>query len=291
MTNKIPSLLRSVLYVPASNPRALEKSAHLGADGLIFDLEDSVAPNAKPLARQQALATLRLPMRPFRTVRLNGLQSAYWQEDLKTILPGHPDAIILPKMEQPVELDSFILFLQNLEQAHSLNFRCAIWPMIETPIGVQNSYELARRARVGALVMGTSDLGNALRLRLGKKDRQPLYFALQQTILAARAAEVAVFDGVFVDLTDPEGFKEECEEGARLGFDGKTVIHPSQVQPANQAFLPTAHEIAKAQHLRSQWLEAESRGEEICLVDGQLVERLHVEQAERMIHLWQQSIK
>lgn len=287
MSHAAPRLLRSVLYVPASNPRALAKAATLGADALILDLEDSVAPEAKAEARRQARETLeKLPRGgvPLRTVRINGLESPHWQKDVAMVLAGRPDALVVPKVDEPVDLDPLLDLLAQLEEEEGLA-HLPLWPMIESPRAVLHAHGIATAHRVECLLLGSNDLAKGLRLRQGA-DREGLGHALQQVVLAARAAECGVLDGVYGDLKDPEGFAEECRWAARLGFDGKSLIHPAQVGPANAAFLPGDDEVARARAVLAAWGAARERGEEICVVEGRLVERLHAQEAQRLLDLW-----
>ncbi|MBF0368593.1 MAG: CoA ester lyase [Magnetococcales bacterium] len=280
------NLLRSLLYVPGSNPRALGKLPALGADGAILDLEDSVAPDAKAQARSHILTSLQKipPEQMVRTVRINAIDTPLWQKDVEGVLPGKPDAIVLSKVDGIEAIEQLTAHLATLETQVGHPHPTPIWAMIESPRGVQNAPAIADHPRTACLVMGTSDLTSALRLKPGI-NRAPLHFALQQTILAARAADIPVVDGVFVDLKNPEGFAAQCREGATLGFDGKSVIHPSQVEPANLAFQPTPEEIDKARRVLESWQAAQARGEEICLMDGELLERLHARQAARILGL------
>lgn len=284
----LPLLLRSVLYVPGSNAKVLAKAPGLGADALILDLEDSVAPEAKVLARELVASHLRAPGHgaPFTTVRLNALTSGLWQEDLAVVLPARPDALVIPKVERAEELAPLLDALERMDAPG-----VPIMPMIESPRGVLNALAIASQPRVAALVMGTSDLAKAIKPRFSGPRREPLHTALHLVILAARAAEVAVIDGVFLDIKDPDGFAEQCREGAEMGFDGKTVIHPNQVALANQAFLPSEHEVAQARRILEAWQAARQQGEEICVVDGRLVERLHASEAERLLAIAQQAIQ
>ncbi|MBF0627037.1 MAG: CoA ester lyase [Magnetococcales bacterium] len=285
------ALLRSVLYVPGSNPKTLAKAPTLDADGLILDLEDSVAPEAKLQARHNILEFLQATgadHRQTRVVRINGTQTELWRDDLITTLPGKPAAILLSKVESPASLAGPAALLDQLEPIHDAS--CGLWAMIETPLGVLNALAIAQHPRVTCLVMGTSDLTRALAIP-GDPQRIGLRHALQQTLLAARAAGVRILDGVFVQLRDPQGFLDECHDGARLGFDGKTLIHPSQIAPANQTFLPSPEEAALARRILETWNAARSRGEEICVVDGQLVERLHADQAAQRLARWEQAQK
>ncbi|MBF0446575.1 MAG: CoA ester lyase [Magnetococcales bacterium] len=272
-------LLRSALYVPASQEKVMEKAPTLGADVLIFDLEDSVPPHGKAEARLQAQKKLgQCPEEAFWTVRINSLETNLWQEDITTIFPGHPGSVVVPKIDRVESLAPLDDWLGELEKAEGKGVVTPIWAMIESPLGVLNAFAIASHPRVSCLVLGTSDLTSALGVPV-LVERDHFSLALQQTVLAARAAGVPVIDGVFVDLKDAAGFERQCREGARLGFDGKTVIHPSQISPANQLFLPSDIEVSKAEKILSSWRLAHSRGEEICVVDGQLVERLHARRA------------
>ncbi|MEO5331548.1 MAG: CoA ester lyase [Magnetococcus sp. YQC-5] len=284
-------LLRSVLYVPGSNPKALAKAPKLGADALILDLEDSVAPETKIQARQHVLETLQQTVSGdpcWRVVRINGIQTDLWQEDLNAILPGRPDAVAISKTESPDDLRGPAEQLDQLEQ--ELGVACSLWAMIESPLGVINSLAIASHPRVSCLVMGTSDLTRAMNLPL-HPDRIGLRFALQQTILAAKAAGVGILDGVFLDLQDADGFIAECQAGVLLGFDGKTIIHPRQIDPPNQIFLPSLPDVEQARRILDAWQAARDQGEEICVVQGRLVERLHAHQAAQLLARWEMAKK
>ncbi|MBF0446105.1 MAG: CoA ester lyase [Magnetococcales bacterium] len=280
MQNSLSRLLRSLLYVPASKQKVLKKAPHLGADGLILDLEDSVPSqqkaDARALARQTLLEVNSKDI--LRTVRINSLSTDLWMDDVEAVFSGLPDALVVPKVDSVVSLQKLFDLLAKLEADHSGKFICPVWAMIESPLGVINAYTIANHPAVSCLVMGTSDLGAALGVAPGV-ERGSMSVALQQTVLAAKAAGVGVIDGVFVDLKNPQGFARQCREGAGLGFNGKTVIHPSQVLPANQLFLPTNFEVEHARKVLASWQQAHSQGEEICLVDGVLVERLHARRA------------
>ncbi|WP_041641316.1 HpcH/HpaI aldolase/citrate lyase family protein [Magnetococcus marinus] len=291
MKHAAPALLRSTLYVPGSNPRALAKSTQLGADAVIFDLEDSVAPEMKGEARRfirEALGEERNST-PLRVVRINAMATSMWQADLEAVLGGQPDAIAVPKVNHRDELQVLVDFLMGWEQRNGASRSMSVWPMIESPLGVLNALSIAQSPRVNCLIMGTSDLAKALHVRTGPEGRDGMSYALQHCVLAARAAGVAILDGVYVDIQGEEGFLAQCQDGVRLGFDGKTLIHPSQVQPANRAFLPNQEELQRARRVLEGWRKASARGDEICVVDGYLVERLHAEDAKRLIALWDQA--
>ncbi|MBF0159549.1 MAG: CoA ester lyase [Magnetococcales bacterium] len=271
-------MLRSVLYAPGHKDRVLAKALTTGADAVIFDLEDAVAPATKPAARQQVLAALQASSgsRVTRTVRINAPHSVWWREDLATVLPGQPDAIVIPKVERADDLDAI---------AHNCG-DLPLWAMIESPLGVLHAAAIAAHPRVTVLIAGTSDLSEQLHVEL-QQDRLPLLLVLQQLVLAARAAGVLVLDGVFLNIHDDDGFRRQCIEAVRFGFDGKTVIHPSQVEAANTLFTPSAEQVAHAQRIMTAWSEADGRGEAICLLDGRLVEQLHMRDAARILALWQ----
>nr|CRH06635.1 putative Citrate lyase beta subunit [Candidatus Magnetococcus massalia] len=292
MKNASPVLMRSALYVPGSNPRALAKARELDADVHIYDLEDSVAPEMKAESRRHVTDALRSarPGSTLRTVRINAMATSLWQADLESVLVGQPDALVVPKVNSGQELTALVNFLQDWEKRTQSSVVPGIWPMIESPMGVLNAYEIATANRVTGLVMGTSDLAKALRVPNTPR-REGLLLALQQCVLAARAAGVIILDGVYIDIRGEEAFISQCQDGVRMGFDGKTVIHPSQVAGANRAFLPTQLEVDQARARLDGWRKASARGEEICMVDGHLVERLHAEDAERVLALWDEAQK
>jgi citrate lyase beta subunit len=272
-------LLRSILYVPASQEKVLKKAPTLGADALILDLEDSVPPQAKAQARilaQKSLLDIKV-QQVLRTVRINALSTDLWIADSKTIFSGRPDGIVVPKVDRVEALLPLDAQLTDLEQDGG-GYTCSIWAMIESPLGVVNAHAIACHPRVDCLVMGTSDLVAAMGVDV-EVDRRNLAVVLQQAVLAAKAAGIPIIDGVFGDLKNSAGFEAQCREGAGLGFDGKTIIHPSQVEPANRLFLPSDSAVTNARRILFAWQEARGRGEEICLVDGVLVERLHARRA------------
>ncbi|MBF0187440.1 MAG: CoA ester lyase [Magnetococcales bacterium] len=283
------TLLRTALYVPGSNQRALDKALSLGADALILDLEDSVAPEAKESARASVLSFLKSTQRernrpPQVSVRINPLTSPLWRVDVETLLEGEPDALVIPKVDSAAMMEPLLERMpENAPQ---------LWPMIESPQAVLDASTIAGLPHVTTLVMGTSDLFKSMRpfdhsLNQERTDRRMFHVALQHAVLAARARAVRILDGVWVDLADPEGFMSECREGLSLGFDGKTVIHPKQVMPANRVFLPDAGTVRQAQKVLAAWKRSRQSGEEICTLDGVLVERLHAEDAARVIRIHQ----
>jgi citrate lyase subunit beta/citryl-CoA lyase len=274
---------RSLLYVPGSSPRALEKARALPADGLIFDLEDAVAPAAKEGARTIVAAALAAGGYGRRecVLRVNPLDSPWGHGDLAAAATMPIDAVLLPKVENPDRVCLTVSLLEALGAPDSL----AIWCMLETPLGILAAPAIAAASpRVAALVVGTSDLTKDLHA-LATRERVPLMTALGLVLLAGRGHGLAVLDGVHLDLGDEEGFAFSCRQGRELGFDGKTLIHPKQIGPANAAFAPSRDEIARARQIIAAHAEATARGLGVTLVDGRLVERLHVEEARRLVAL------
>ncbi|MFC7334264.1 HpcH/HpaI aldolase/citrate lyase family protein [Rhodocista pekingensis] len=274
---------RSVLYMPGANARALEKARTLPADGLILDLEDAVTPEAKPQARAQVVAAVRAGGYGRRevVVRVNGLDTPWGHADLTAAATCGADAVLLPKVETAEALRQAERVLAAAGAPESL----ALWVMVETPRGVLNVAEVAAGSpRLACLVMGTSDLAKDLRCA-HTPDRLPFLTSFGLVLLAGRANGLAVLDGVHLDLDDAEGLAAACRQGRELGFDGKTLIHPNQIEAANRAFAPTPDEVARARRLIAAHAEATAAGKGITVVDGKLVEALHVEQARRLVAL------
>ncbi|HZT89576.1 MAG TPA: CoA ester lyase [Stellaceae bacterium] len=274
---------RSVLYMPGANARALEKARELPADGLIFDLEDAVAPAAKEGARATVAAALAAAGYGDRerVLRLNGLDTQWGKADLAFAARLPLDAVLLPKVEAGEEVGRAVAALE----AAGVPAELAVWCMVETPRGVLAAAEIAAaHPRVAVLVMGTSDLGKELRGR-DRGDRLPLLPALGLALLAARAHGRDILDGVHLDLADAAGFAAACAQGRDLGFDGKTLIHPSQIAAANAAFGPSEAEVERSRRIVAAHAEAEAAGKGIVVVDGRLVENLHVAQARRTLAL------
>jgi citrate lyase subunit beta/citryl-CoA lyase len=267
--------------VPGSNARALEKARSLPADGLIFDLEDAVAPAAKEAARAavaEALARTNYGRREL-VLRSNALDTPWGEADLAAAAKMPIDALLLPKVEGAEQVRRAASLLDALGAPSGL----AVWCMVETPRGVLEARAIAAASpRVAALVAGTSDLTKSLQA-LHTRDRAPLLPSLGLLVLAARAHGLAALDGVHLDLSDEEGFALACRQGREFGFDGKTLIHPKQIEPANAAFAPSAEEIAWSQRVIAAHAEAEKRGAGVVLVDGRLVENLHVADARRVV--------
>jgi citrate lyase subunit beta/citryl-CoA lyase len=274
---------RSVLFTPGSNPRAMEKARSLSADALIFDLEDAVAPDAKESARAQVIAAVRAGGYGRREliVRVNGLGTPWGRGDLAEVAAVGASAVLLPKVEAPQAVDDALAILTTYGAPRTLG----LWCMLETPRGILNAAAIASASlRVGALVMGTSDLTKDLRAR-HTRDRLPLVTSLELCVLAARAAGVDALDGVHLDLADDTGFEAACRQAADLGFNGKTLIHPKQIAKANEIFAPSREDITWAQRVIAAHAEAAAHGQGVVLVDGQLIENLHVEDARRVVAL------
>jgi citrate lyase subunit beta / citryl-CoA lyase len=274
---------RSVLYMPGSNTRALEKARGLAADGLILDLEDAVAPESKAMARANVAAALRAGGYGRRelVVRVNGLASPWGYDDIAAAALMKADAVLLPKVESADTVRQAATLLAAAGAPNSL----ALWCMMETPMGMLHAEEIAAASpRVAGFVMGTSDLAKDLHAR-HTRDRLPMLTALGLCLLAARAYRLAILDGVHLDLADDEGFAQICRQGRELGFDGKTLIHPKTIAAANEAFAPTAEEVALARRIIAAHAEAEAAGKGVVLVDGKLIETLHVEDAHRTVAL------
>ena len=274
---------RSALYMPGSNTRALEKARTLPADMLILDLEDAVAPDAKEAARRQiadALAAGGYGAREL-VVRVNGLDTPWGRDDIAAIARCSADAMLLPKVEGAATVRAAADLLAQHGAPESLR----LWCMIETPRGVLGAAEIAAaHPRLAGFVMGTSDLAKDLHAR-HVPGRLPLIVSLELCVLAARAHGLAILDGVHLDLDDAEGFAAACRQGAELGFDGKTLIHPKTIAVANAAFAPRGEEIAFAARVIAAHGEAARKGQGVVVVDGKLIESLHVAEAKRLVAL------
>jgi citrate lyase subunit beta / citryl-CoA lyase len=274
---------RSVLYMPGSNPRALEKGRQLPADALILDLEDAVAPDAKPQGRdaiRDALAAKAAYGRRELVVRVNGLDTPWGHADLAAMAAAGPGAILLPKVESADAVRRACAVLDAAGAPAGL----PVWCMMETPRGILHAEAIADHPRVACLVMGTSDLTKDLHA-LHTPMRLPMVPSLGICLLAARAAGIAIVDGVHLDLADEEGFAAACRQGRELGFDGKTLIHPKQIGPANDAFGPSPDDVAQARRLIAAFEEARAAGKGVAVLDGKLVENLHVAEARRLVEL------
>jgi citrate lyase subunit beta / citryl-CoA lyase len=267
--------------MPASNARALDKARTLPADALVFDLEDAVAPDAKPAARRMAVAAASAGGYAPREVviRVNALDTPWGRDDLAAAAVSGVDAVLLPKAESAFAVQDALGVLD----AAGAPARLALWCMLETPRGVLRAEAIAAAGpRVAALVMGTSDLTKDLRAR-HTPDRLPLVTSLGLCVLAARAHGLAALDGVHLDLDDEAGFLAACRQAAAMGFDGKTLIHPKTIAGANEVFAPSPDEVARARRIIDAHADAVARGQGVVVVDGRLVESLHVEDARRVV--------
>ena len=276
---------RSVLYMPGSNPRALEKGRTLSADVLILDLEDAVAPDAKAAARTNIAAALAEGGYGKREilVRVNALDAPWGREDLSDLASCGADGILLPKVESADAVRKALSILDAAGGPADL----AIWCMIETPMGVLHAEEIAAASpRMAGFVMGTSDLAKELHC-LHTPQRLPFMTSLNHVVLVARAYGLAALDGVHLDLSDDQGFTESCQQGLELGFDGKTLIHPKTIDQANQTFGPNAQEGESRKEIIAAFEEAQSAGKGVVVLNGKLVENLHVENARRILTLAQ----
>jgi (3S)-malyl-CoA thioesterase len=267
---------RSVLYIPGSKERALEKAMTLPTDAIIFDLEDAVAPDAKAEARETLAKALKENDfgKRAKIVRINALTTEWGNEDVRVLKDAGADIFLLPKVNTPTDVDAL---------ADMLAPDMPIWVMMETPVSVFNAREIAAHHRVTGLVTGTNDLTKDLGCRT-RSDRLPLMTALQMIVMAARAARgVVAIDGVYNRFRDGDGLKAECEQGRDLGFDGKTLIHPAQIEVTNTAFAPTQSEIDLAERQIAAYEESMKSGQGVAVVDGQIVENLHVVAAQRIL--------
>ena len=273
---------RSVLYMPGSNARALDKAKTLAADALILDLEDAVAPEQKAMAREQVCAAVTAGGYGAREliIRSNGLDTPWGRDDIIAAARAAPDAILLPKVESAAQVHAAeALLLQHGQD------KTAIWCMMETPKGILRAEEIAGASpRLAALVMGTSDLVKDLNAQHTPL-RLPVITALGLCMLAARAYGLAILDGVYLDLDDDTGFEASCRQGLEFGFDGKTLIHPKTLDTANRVFAPTEAQVAWAHKIIAAFEAATKEGKGVVLVDGKLIENLHVEQAKKLAAL------
>lgn len=266
---------RSVLYIPGSKDRALDKARGLPVDALIFDLEDAVSPDAKVEARGTLKAALEQGGygKRYKIIRINGLDTEWGAEDIAALRDAPADAILVPKVNGAADIDAVKMLLGNDRP---------IWAMIETPVGVLNSNEIAAHPALEGFVAGTNDLAKELNCRT-RPDRLPMQMSLQMMLLAARGTDVIAVDGVYNQFKDEEGLRAECEQGRDLGFDGKTLIHPAQVAVTNECFAPSAAELDLARRQIEAFEEVEKSGQGVAVVDGKIVENLHVETAKKTL--------
>jgi citrate lyase subunit beta/citryl-CoA lyase len=274
---------RSVLYMPSSNERALEKAKTLPVDGLILDLEDAVAPDAKSSARENACAAASSGEYGRRevTIRVNGMDTQWHADDMAAACAAGPDAIVVPKVNT---VDAVLELVENMTK-HGAPERTKLWAMLETPSAMLHAEEIAAASdRLTVLVMGTNDLAKELYAE-HVPGRQPLLTGLALCLLAARATGKAIIDGVYNNVKDTDGFLAECRQGREMGFDGKTLIHPGQVAGANEAFAPSDTAVEDARGILQAWEDGKGSG--VVTYNGRMVENLHVESAQRVLTMHQ----
>jgi citrate lyase beta subunit len=272
---------RSVLYMPGSKARALEKARTLPADALILDLEDAVIPAEKAEARRMVAEAVRAGGFGGREIiiRINGLDTEWGHDDLKAASAAGPDAILVPKVNAPEDIHE----IERLMEEYGAPATTTVWAMMETPLGFLNAAAIADASpRLACLVMGTNDLVKELSAE-HTADRLPVVTALGLCLLAARAYGVACVDGVYNAFKDDAGLRASCEQGRAFGFDGKTLIHPAQLAVTNEVFAPSAEDLALAERYVAAFAEAEAAGKGVAVVDGRIVENLHVETARSLL--------
>ena len=276
---------RSLLYMPGSNVRALEKAKTLPADGIILDLEDSVAPDAREAARAQVADAVKAGGFGTREVfiRVNGVDTPWHADDLAAAAHAAPDAILVPKISNPDMLEMIGRRLLDMGTDH----KTRVWAMIETPLAIFNILAIAAEAkdsesRLSGFVMGTNDLAKDTRARL-VPGRAPMLSWLSTCVAAARIYGIDILDGVYNDIGNADGFAMECRQGVELGFDGKTLIHPNQIAPCNTAFSPSPEEVALARKVIAAFDLPENKSKGVVSIDGRMVERLHADMARRTV--------
>jgi citrate lyase subunit beta / citryl-CoA lyase len=274
---------RSVLYMPGANTRALEKAKTINADALIFDLEDAVAPDAKSDARSNVAAAVASGTDAYGnkelTIRCNGLDTPWGADDIRAAAEVGPAAVVIPKINSVDDVKQ----VEDALNAANAPSHTRIWAMLESPLAVLRAYDICTASdRVNVLVMGTNDLAKELRCVVGA-DRAALMYGLSTCLNAARASGKTILDGVYNAVNDEAGFTSECQQGSTMGFDGKTLIHPSQVDLCNAAFSPTAGEIDQARRVVAAFDEALAVGQGVVSLDGRMIENLHVDNAQRIL--------
>lgn len=266
--------VRSVLYIPASKERALEKARGLPADAIIFDLEDAVSVDEKEAARtilQESLTTGGYGAR-MRIIRINGLDTPWGADDARAAVAMKPDAILLPKVSSPDDLDALAEITGDVP----------LWAMMETPLGMLNAASIAAHPKLTGMVMGTNDLAKELQTRF-RADRLPMMAGLGLCVLAAKAHKITIVDGVYNAFKDDDGLRAECNQGRDMGFDGKTLIHPAQLVPTNEEFAPSQEDVDLARRQIAAFDEVVASGQGVAVVDGRIVENLHVETARQIL--------
>ena len=274
---------RSVLYMPGANDKALEKAKGLACDAIIFDTEDSVAPDAKAEARGKvaAAATSGEYGRRELTIRVNGLDTEWFEEDVRSAAQAGPSGVVVPKINSAADVAT----VERLLESAGAPDHTRIWAMLETPAAMVNAVEIATASeRLEVLIMGTNDMAKELRAAL-VPGRAPLLWGLSKCVNAARYAGKTILDGVYNDIKDAEGFEAECRQGAEMGFDGKTLIHPAQLEAANAAFAPSEEEVEHARRVIAAFDEGLAAGKGVIQLDGKMIENLHVANARRAVEM------
>lgn len=272
---------RSVLYMPGANDKALEKAKSLPTDAIIFDTEDSVAPDMKAVAREKVAAAVGSGDYGRRelTIRVNSIGTEWHEADVRSAAAAGPSGVVVPKIDSAADVAAVEALLESAGAPdHTM-----IWAMLETPAAIENAVRIATASdRLTVLIMGTNDLAKELRAAL-IPGRAPLVWGLARCVNAARFADKVILDGVYNDVRNPEGFAAEAVQGAELGFDGKTLVHPSQVEPANEAFAPTAEEVEYSRRVIDAFEQGVAEGKGVVTVDGRMIENLHVDNARRAL--------
>ena len=272
---------RSVLYMPGANDKALEKAKTLPTDAIIFDTEDSVAPDMKAVAREKVAAAVTSGEYGQRelTIRVNSIDTEWHEADVRSACAAAPSGIVVPKINSAADVAA----VEALMEAAGAPSHTTIWAMLETPAAIENAVEIASCSeRLTVLIMGTNDLAKELRAAL-VPGRQPLLWGLARAVNAARFADKVILDGVYNEVRNPEGFALEAEQAAQMGFDGKTLVHPTQVEPANAAFAPSEEEIEYSRRVIEAFEAGVAAGLGVVTVDGKMIENLHVDNARRAL--------
>ncbi|MGB2757622.1 MAG: CoA ester lyase [Acidimicrobiia bacterium] len=272
---------RSALYMPGANQKALDKAKTIPTDSVIFDCEDSVSPDMKSVAREAVAAAVASGEYGGRelTIRVNGIDTEWFEADVRSAAAAGPAAIVVPKVNSVAD----VVKVERLLEASGAPDHTRIWAMLETPPAMEAAVDIAQSSeRLAVLVMGTNDLAKELHAAL-VPGRHPLLWGLGRCVNAARVAGKVILDGVYNDVKNPEGFAAECQQGAEMGFDGKTLIHPTQVEPCNTAFSPSPDEIEHAGRVIEAFEAAQREGLGVVTVDGRMIENLHVDNARRAL--------
>ena len=272
---------RSVLYMPGANDKALEKAKSLPTDAIIFDTEDSVSPDMKSVAREKVAAAATSGEYGGRelTIRVNSIETEWFEDDLRSAAAAGPSGVVVPKVNSAADVAK----VESILESAGAPDHTRIWAMLETPAAVEHAVEIATSSeRLAVLVMGTNDLAKELRAGL-LPGRNPLLWGLGRCLNAARYAGKVILDGVYNDVKDPDGFAQECRQGAEMGFDGKTLIHPTQVEPCNAAFAPSEDEVEHSRRVIEAFEAGIAEGKGVVTVDGKMIENLHVDNARRAL--------